>query len=262
MYFQGGTMSTGVIQRFPLTIDQETVQVGTANELALALDVLQGQYDRIALEQLAPHLATIIGDAAGFMLVMRSLAADDQLFLIRAIRPELTAIMQDACHLRDQLAVMALEEVEAELIRALGGAGLRRLILTGEELAEVLEWVYGQCDALVLELLGVKALRNLCRHSSDLSAVLYNLDHELQEKLLEQLGWTFVVDLVRDGRDLAGLVRALPPAGSERLLRQYTPQQLVDLIGNERDWAYLCQRLEPAEAEFLSGMLKIHSNGG
>lgn len=254
-------MGAVAIPRFPLTIDNETVQIGTANELALALDVLQGQYDRAALEQLEPHLAGIIGNASGFMLVMRSLAKEDQLFLIQAIGPELATVMQDARHLRDQLAVMAMEDVEEALIQTLGGDGLRWLILTGEELAEVLEWVYGQCDALVLELLGLDTLRKLCRHASDLSAVLYNLDHALQEKLLEQAGWPFIIDLVRDGRDLAGLVRALPPQSSERLLRHFTRQQLVELIGNERDWAYLCQRLEPAEADFLFGLLNIQTKG-
>jgi len=255
-------MCATAVTRFPLTIEQQTVTIGTANELALALDVLQGQYDREALEQLAPNLTAITGNAAGFMLVVRSLVQADQLFLIQAIGPDLATVMQDARHLRDQLAVMALEEVEGELLRTLGGEGLRRLILTGEELAEVLEWVYGQYDALLLELLGIVTLRKLCRHASDLSAILYNLDHERQEKLVEELGWPFVVELVRDGRDLAGLVRALPPASSERLLGHFTPAQLVERIGNERDWAYLCQRLEPAEAEFLFGKLKIQSKGG
>ena len=32
---------------YPITIDLEIVQIGTAAELAVALDVLQGQYDRI-----------------------------------------------------------------------------------------------------------------------------------------------------------------------------------------------------------------------
>ena len=254
-------MSATSIPRFPFTIDHETVQIGTANELALALDVLQGQFDHEALVQLNPHLARIVANASGFMLVMRSLSKEDQLFLIQSIGTDLPAVLQDARHLRDQLAVMALEDVEEALLKTLGRDGLRRLVLTGEELAEILEWVYGQNDALVLNLLGIDSVRRLCRHSSDLSALLYNLDHELQEKLLEQLGWPFIVDLVRDGRDLAALVRALPPASSERLLRHYSPRQLVELVGNERDWAYLCQRLEPQEADFLFGMLNIQPNG-
>ena len=41
--------------RYPVTIDQETVQIGSASELAVALDVLQGQHDRAVLTQLQPH---------------------------------------------------------------------------------------------------------------------------------------------------------------------------------------------------------------
>jgi hypothetical protein len=254
-------MSLAKIARYPITIDGATVQIGTANELAIALDVLQGQHDRAALTQLRPHLAKIIANANGFMTIMRSLAADDQLYLIQALGPDLAGIMQDAVHLRDQLATMAEQKVEEALITTLGGEGLRALILTGDELAEVLEWVYGECDALVLDLIGEDAVQRLVRHASDLSAILHNLDFSLQARLLEQLGWPFVTDLVRDGRDLAYLLRALPPASSKQLLRHFDARQLRALIGNARDWAYLYQRLEPAEADYLMSILIQRSEG-
>ncbi len=250
-------MSLADITRYPITIDGETVRIGTANELAIALDVLQGQHDRETLAQLRPHLAKIVAHARGLMTVTRALATDDQIYLIEAIGPGLVQVMQDAAHLRDLLATIADMRVEEALLRALGATGLRCLIVSAQELAEVLEWVYGQCDSLVLELLGLDAVRRLCRHASDLSAVLRSLDHARQVELVEQLGWTFVADLVRDGRDLAYLLRALLPAGSERLLRRYTRPQLTALIGNARDWTYLCQRLEPAEVDFLFGLLGV-----
>jgi hypothetical protein len=254
-------MSVAKIAQFPISIDGATVQIGTANELAIALDVLQGQHDRAALTQLRPHLAQIIAHPNGFMTIMRSLGSDDQLYLIEAIGPDLAGVMQDAVHLRDQLATMAEQKVEEALITTLGGAGLRALILTGEELAEVLEWVYGECDALLLDLLGEEAMQRLVRHASDLSAILHNLDFALQARLLEQLGWHFVTGLVRDGRDLASLLRALPPASSKQLLHHFSASQLKALIGNARDWAYLYQRLEPAEADYLMNML-IHPGEG
>jgi hypothetical protein len=243
------------IVRYPLTLGGEAVQIGTANELAIALDVLQGQYDLEALVQLRPHLAKIIANASGFMLVMRSLLTDNQHFLIQAIGPDLVDVIHDADHLRDQLATMSDQGVEEALLNTLGAQGLSRLILTGEELAEVLEWVYGECDALMLELLGKDYVRHLCRHASDLGAILHNLDDSLQAMLLEQLGWSFILDLVRDGQDLAYLLRALPPANSKALLEHFSGQRLKELIGNSRDWAYLYQRLEPAEAETLLSLL-------
>jgi len=252
-----GGMSLAEIARYPIAIDGETVQIGTANELAIALDVLQGQRDRETLVQLRPHLAGIIAHARGLITVMRALTTDDQIYLIESIGPDLASVMRPAAHLRDLLASIADMRVEEALLRALGVTGLRQLIVSAEELAEVLEWVYDQCDSLVLELLGLDAVRRLCRRASDLSAILRSLDHARQEELVDQLGWAFIADLVRDGRDLAYLLRALPPAHSERLLRRYTRQQLTALIGNTRDWTYLCQRLEPAEADFLFGLLGV-----
>ncbi len=249
-------MVAASIERYSITIEGETACVGTASELAVALDVLQGQFDREALAQLQPHLAQVVTTAGGFMAVMKVLSPADQLFLIRAIGPHLADALQDAEHLRDQLAVMAEMEVEEALLKTLGAAGLHRLVQTAAELAEVLEWVYGECDALALELYGIDNLRKLCRNASDLSAILRSLDHILQARLLEQLGWSFVGSLVRDGRDLAFLLRALPPESSTRLLQHFSARQLSDLIGNARDWVYLYQRLEPVEAEFLKGLLQ------
>ena len=119
--------------RYPITIDQETVQIGTAAELSVALDVLQDQYDRQVLTQLRPHLAKIIPQARDFLAVMKSLAADDQLYLIEALGPHLAGILLEARYLRDLLATMAETRVEAALLSALGRTGLRSLILTAAE---------------------------------------------------------------------------------------------------------------------------------
>jgi hypothetical protein len=248
-------MRSDSFTRFPITIDSETAAIGSANELAVALDVLKGQHDREVLTQLRPHLAEIIANPAGLMLVLKSLSPDDQLFLLEAVGPDLCRVLQSAKRLRDQLATMADQDVEEALLRTLGQPGLRRLILTAEELGEVLEWVYGQCDALLLDLLGLEYVRGLCRQPYDLSAILRSLDHDLQEKLLEHLGWVFVAGLVDDGPGLASLLRALPPASSRRLLAHFNPAQLKTLIGNAEDWGYLYQRLEPDEAEFLVDLL-------
>ena len=240
---------------YSITIDQETVQIGTAAELSVALDVLQGQYDRVVLTQLQPHLARIIPQAKDLFAVMKSLSADDQVFLIQALGADLAGIMQDASHLRDLLATLAEEKVEAALLNTLGTDGLRSLILTAEELAEVLEWVYGQTDQLALDLLGLGYVRNLSRDALDLSAILRSLDAGLQARLVDQLGWEFCLGLVRDGRDLAFLLRALPAATSQRLLKHYDRARLAALIGNAHDWTYLYQRLEPEEAGFITHIL-------
>jgi hypothetical protein len=239
------------INRFPVTIAEETVTIGTANELSVALDVLQGQYDRETLVQLRPHLAEIIKNAAGLLTILRSLSVEDRIFLIQELGSGLGDVIQSAAALRDLLAVVADQQVERALLTTLGSDGLRRLIMTGTELAEVLEWVYGAEDSLTLQLLGIPYLRRLCRHSGDLSAILRSIDFNLQAALLEQLGWPFVIDLVKDGYDLAGLIRALPPEDSAQLLHHFSAAQLVALIGNADEWTYLFQRLEPAEAELM-----------
>ncbi len=243
--------------RYPITIEGETVKIGSAAELAVALDVLQGQYDREVLTQLKPQLPRIIPQARDFLAVMKSLSAVDQIFLIEALGPELPRILQESRFLRDLLATLADVRVETALISTLGTTGLHYLLVTVKELAEVLEWVYGQCDRLVLDLYGLDFIQRLCRDAAGLSDLLRSLDHDLQEDLIEQLGWEFCLGLVHDAQDLTSLLRALPAASSERLLKHYTPSQLRELIGNAHDWANLYHRLEPAEADYISNRLGL-----
>ena len=113
-----GGMSLAEITRYPITIEGETVWIGTANELAIALDVLQGQRDRETLAQLRPHLAGIIAHAKGFTTVMRTLTTDDQIYLIEAIGPDLGQVMQNAAYLRDLLAVIADMRVGGSAVKS------------------------------------------------------------------------------------------------------------------------------------------------
>ena len=79
-------MNLSQIGRCPVAIEGETALIGTASELAVALDVLNGRQDRAVLEQLHPHPAEIIGGPLNLANVMRTLKSGDQLFLLDAIQ--------------------------------------------------------------------------------------------------------------------------------------------------------------------------------
>ena len=243
------------VTRYPVTIEGETAAIGTASELAIALDVLHGQHDRAILEQLRPHLADIVRDAAGLTTGLRALEPADQIFVIQALGVQLSAVLQQARFLRDLFAILADDEVEQCLIETLGAAGLRALILTAPELSEVLEWLYGQRDQQVLDLLGTPYLKRLIRNGENLALVLNGLAEPAQANLIDQLSWARVIELIDDGRDFALLMRALPAELGTRLLDHYSRAQLVDLIGNQHDWAYVVDRLETAEAAALMDKL-------
>lgn len=242
--------------RYPLTIDGDSWEVGTAGELTVALDVLQGHHDRAVLEQLAPHLADVIATAAGLMAILRSLAPPDRIYLIEALGPRLVDCIGGAGALRDILAMTAEVEVEERLLATLGSTGLGRLIGTATELAEVLEWVYGDCDRQVLDLLGPARVRRLLSDGRDLSAVLHSLSPAQQEWLLFELGWEAVAALVFTRQDLTHLMRALPGQLSRRLLEHLPAARLAGLIGDERGWHYLCARLETNEIADLARRVK------
>ena len=251
-------MLTSPVVRYRVTIEGETADIGTANELSIALDVLHGLHDRAILEQLQSHLADIVGNAIGLTNVLRSLESADQIFLIQAVGARLPTVLQDARFLRDLFAILAEDAVEQCLIETLGTIGLRALILTAAELSEVLEWLYGQRDQQVLDLLGAVYLKRLIRNGEDLALVLNGLAEPAQANLIDQLSWSRVIELISDGREFAYLMRALPVELGTRLLEHYSREQLINLIGNQHDWAYVYDRLETAEAAVLMNQLGVN----
>ncbi|MFL7792321.1 MAG: hypothetical protein AB8I69_09295 [Anaerolineae bacterium] len=244
--------------RYPITVEGETADIGTAGELVAALDVLQGNYDRAVLEQLRPYLAKVIGGPQGLHATLKVLAAEDQLYLIEALGPRLVDVIQRAGALRDILATLAESGVEEKLMETLGPEGLRALVGSPEDLAGVLEWVYGTSDWLALQLLGVDFLGRLFQSGYELSLVLYSLDRVRQQELIELLGWENVMVLVHDRRDLAHLLRALPAELSNRLLTHFTKDQLWAIVQDECGWHYLYNYLEAEEAAYLSGLLEVN----
>ena len=250
-------MKTETIQAgFSISIDSETTTIRTWRDLAVVLDVLQGHHDREVLEQLAGHLPEVIADSNGLYSTLKVLAPEDQLFLVKALGKNLPGIIQKAAALRDILAFLSDDTVEIEIVKNLGTNGLRTLIQTPLELAEILEWIYGDSEMTVLELLGSESVSSLFTTGEEVSLVLLSLQ-ENKAALLDIIGWEHIVRLIRNGRDLACMLRALPEDISKQLLEYYTGDQLRKLIRNKTDWEYLWNRLETEEADCILKLLEV-----
>jgi hypothetical protein len=250
-------VSTLATERFPIKIANETAAIGTAAELTAALDVLQGDYDHAVLGQLSTHLAQIIGDGRGLLAVLRVLAPEDQRYLIELLGFETPAVIHNAQILRDILAMLSECAVEEALLNAIGSARLRELLATPEGLADVLEWVYGESDRLVLQLLGEVHLRGLFTSGHDLSLVMGMLNHALQKELIELIGWEQVSLLIHSRSDLSHLLSSLPSSLSAELLPWIPVDRLRALIRNADQWRTLCASLELQEIQLLGRILGV-----
>lgn len=237
--------------QFLITIDGETATVGTAAELAVALDVLQGAYDRSVLSQLAPHLPAIIRSGRDLLTILRALVSDDQLYLVNTLGAGLEDIIHDSRELRDILAMVSDSIVEETLLRQIGGSKLRQLAAVPAELADLLEWIYGDSDSLLLGLLGDAHLAQLFDSGGELSLVLAMLSRPLQQNLVSLLGWDTVVELIHNYDDLAALLGALPAGTSAGLIAHIPAERLQRLVRDPATWHKLSISLEQRELDLL-----------
>ncbi|MHB9031512.1 MAG: hypothetical protein ACYC6L_00545 [Anaerolineae bacterium] len=244
-------MDIASITRYQVTIDGESAQVGTAAELAVVLDVLQGAHDREVLEQLAPHLPGIIMDGRDLLAILKVLSTEDQLYLINTLGESLGSIVDNARILRDILAMLSANDVEEALLRQMGGDCLRQLAASPGELANLLEWLYGDGDELLLRLLGDDVLRGLFSCGSDLSQVLAMINRPLQQELLMTLGWDQVILLIHNRTDLTSLLAVLPADSSSTLIAEMPVERLRRLRRNASSWREFTAALEQREIDLL-----------
>ncbi|MBN1318782.1 MAG: hypothetical protein JXA42_25100 [Anaerolineales bacterium] len=241
---------------YSIKINGDTTSIGNAAELSVALDVLQGQHDRIVLQQLEPFLTEIIQDAPGLYAIFKVVNHDDQLYLIDALGSDLEIILKRANKLRDILAMLADERVEQHLIQTLGSNGLRALVNSAQDLVDVLEWVYGRSDHLVLSLLGDDYLKKLFQSGYELALVLHTLDQTRQTELFNLLGWQKILSLIHDIDDLAYLSRALPCQLSTELMERLTKNRIWELVRDEKGLDYLSRYLDRDEVAFVRDLLE------
>ena len=243
--------------RYSITIGGETAEIGTAAELVVALNVLQGNHDHEVLEQLKNHISDIVINPEDLYALFSVLIPNDQIYLIESLGSNLVKVFQKASWMRDILATLAEISVEIKLFEILGSEGLRLLIHSAEELSGILEWVYEECDKLVLDLLGKDFLMKLFQSGYELSLVLYSLDHVRQSEFIKMFGWDDIITLIRNRNDLAHLFRALPTELSKKMLTHFTKEQLWIIIRDEHGWRYLRNYLETDEIIHLEKLLGV-----
>lgn len=243
------------ITRYPVTIDGETAEIGTAAELAVMLDVLQGEHDREVLTQIAKYLPNIIRTEKELLNILRALAPDDQFFVVNTLSEHLEHIIGSSSELRDIFAMLSDDAVEEALLRQLGGTALRTLADSPAALADLLEWIYGDTDQLLLGLLGDEHLADLFGSGSELSLVLAMLSHPLQEDLIRLLGWDAIIEMIHTLDDFTALLGVLPPEFSRALIAQVPVERLRKLVRSRLAWQRLEISLKPREREYLRAKL-------
>jgi hypothetical protein len=256
-----GPFRYGTARRYPIRWNGEGADVATIDELMVALDVLHRQHDRAIVEQLRPVIGDLIaaGDrapAANLKILLKALSAEDRLFVVEVLGSRLLPLIGTAVELRNVLVSLADLEVEAATLRAIGAEGLRYLVATCRQLWEILEWLYGDNDVLLLELLGPSSVRGLVVRGEDLAEILRRLDPDRQLPVLQMLGWDFVLGLMRDAVDLGEVLSALCTDAYAALIARLPRSRIVALAGSEAGWHELGSRLSFSKTILLSNKLK------
>ena len=236
---------------FEIRIGDESACIETADELVAVLDVLQGHHDKEVLQQLSPDLHSIIRNSRELLKIVAVLPNEDQIFLFKILGDHLSGIIGNGAGLRDLLAYISASEVEEALIEMLKPEGIQKLIIHVVELAEVLEWVYGCRDRMIIDYLGADSFQNMVENGRDLSLVMRSLEPDFQKQLLNELGIDYLNRIIRQKDDFSSLLKALPFETSKKLMDSMSHEKLKGLVRSSADLAYISKFLDQKETDYL-----------
>ena len=253
------------VLRYPISYGGQEAEIGTIDELMVALDVLNRKHDREILQQLAGVLEGIIAVGnrpapVNLKILLKALSAEDRLYVIEQIGDRLQTLIGTAVELRNLLVSLTHLEVEAAVLNAIGGQGLRQMVATSQQMWEILEWLYGENGDLLLKLLGRGHLRRLITRGHELAEILRRIDPLRQVPTIEIVGWDYTLELLRNEVDLREILSSLYTQASATLIERLPREQIVALAGSEYGWYELGRRLSPSKAILLSQKLKGDSN--
>jgi hypothetical protein len=245
--------------------DGEAAEIGTVDELLVALEVLNRDHDREILAQLTPVLAGIVAARdrpapANLKLLLKALSTADRLFVIDALGARLPELIESAVELRNLLVSLADLDVERRLLDRIGSDGLRTLISTSQELSEIVEWLYADCEIRILEMLGADTLRKRIVSAQDLATLLRKMAPARHAALIGLLDWTFVLGLLRSGHELVLVLAALNAEYGAALLDRFGREDLIALIGDAQTWGLLRHRLSSRTLALVLAKLEVSPN--
>jgi hypothetical protein len=253
------------VLRYPIFFGGEKAEIGTIDELMVALDVLNRKHDRAILQQLAGVLGRIVAIGnrpapVNLKILLKALSAEDRLYVIEQIGDRLQLLIGTAVELRNLLVSLTHLEVEAAILNTIGGQGLRQMVVTSQQLWEILEWLYGENDVLLFKLLGRGHLRRLITHGHELAEILRRIDPVRQAPTIEVVGWDFALGLLRNEVDLREILSSLCTQASAALIERLPSERIVALAGSQFGWYELGRRLSPSKAQLLSKKLQGESH--
>lgn len=229
-----------------ISYQDDSVELETAEELFVALELTPIEADREILAQIGEKMLELVNTDELFLLILEKVldtkGTSKQPYL-KCFGTQLHQVVTKGTTLFTALSLLADEQDQEYFIKTLGQEGLRNCISNISDLVESLTWLYGKMDLLFIELLGWDFVIRFVNSGRSLGALMKVLSQEEEQVLLERMGWAKVIACIQDADDLISAFIGLEQQGDRLLidkLVEFNKLQLV--IPSAAELERVCRR--------------------
>lgn len=188
-----------------ISYEDDTVELETAEELFVALELTPIEADQEILAQIGEGMLELVTTDEQFLLILEKVldtqGASKKPYL-ECFGTELYRVVTKGSTLCKALSLLANEPDQEYFLRCLGQEVIQNCIFNITDLVEALTWVYGKMDILFIDLIGWDFVLRFVNSGRALGALMKVLSHEEEKELLERMGWPAVIDCIQDADDL------------------------------------------------------------
>ena len=224
---------------FSFVLGNKTYQIADELELALVFELLHNETSTSStlhwniIMQLDEKLLSIITSYSGLQGCLKRLNTKNQFLLLLKIGDILPKIIQTSEHLAFLLAGIPNAEQKNHIIKYIRRRGLAQMVRSVQDIANILEWLFGENEVLLLETFGLQEIKPFIFTAHDMNTLLLYLNLQNKDFLLDSLSLPFVRALVRNARDFTEIFSCLTAAKADEFLRLFPQEQLCMLFGND-----------------------------
>ena len=241
---------------YSFILGDKTYFIRDENELALTFELLETVENRETLQwnvimALDEQLLEIIKTYKGLFLCMKHLGFRHRFLLLVKIGDILPHVLEKSEYLGSILAGIPEENDKIRLLKSMRRKGLVHVIQNAENLGNILEWVYGEAEQLVIDTLGKEFLETLFSSGRDIYRVFHFLNDTNKDYLTDMLSMAFIRERVRTMDDFVYIIKALTAEKCEELIVLFSPEELRIIIKSDTAFHSFLKKITYRKEAFL-----------
>lgn len=202
-------------------------------------------------------LMKIILTYKGLLLCMKHMEYKNRFLLLVKMGDTLPHVIETSTHLGSLLASIPEETDKIRIVKSMRYRGLTEIIYTPDDLGNILEWIFGEGEKIIMDILGKDFLQKLFAYGTDIYKVFHFLSDENKNILADIISLTFIQSCIYTSEDFFYVLKALSNEKVQEFIPLFTPEEIRSIILKNKTLHHFLPKLTQEKENILLQYIKI-----